>query len=107
MLHIGEHIYGVVDQVPGVMHVGTRILHFNFLPCVPLGSVVVVDKRALGEKAQIKIRFSVRSAAYAYIRLGLLWSGIILASVGVVALDIQKMAPKGGNPPPWFQSVGF
>jgi len=55
MLHIGEHIYGVVDQVPGVMHVGTRILHFNFLPCFPLGSVVVVDKGAVGEKTVLII----------------------------------------------------
>jgi hypothetical protein len=106
MLHIGEHIYGVVDQVPGVMHVGTRIVHFNFLPCVPVGSVVVLDKRVTGEKTMIKTRFSAKSVAAAYLRLGLLWGAIILLTIGFIAFDVEKMNPRK-QAPPWFQSPGL
>jgi len=106
MLHIGEHIYGVVDQVPGVMHVGTRIVHFNFLPCVPVGSVVVVDKGIAGEKTIIKTKFSARSVLYAYLRVSLLWGAILLMAVGLIAFDIEKMQ-RFQNPPPWFQSPGL
>src|SRR6187401_2984068 len=105
MLHIGEHIYGVVDQVPGVMHVGTRILHFNFLPCFPLGSVVVVDKGAVGEKTVLKTKLSPKSVAFAFLRLALLWGAFILLVVGFIAFDMQKMV-RAPNPPPWFQSPG-
>jgi len=107
MLHIGEHIYGVVDQVPGVMHVGTRIVHFNFLPCVPVGSVVVVDKGVVGEKTIIKTRFSPKSVLYAYLRLALLWGSIFLLAIGFIAFDIEKMRPNNNPPPPWFQSAGL
>jgi hypothetical protein len=106
MLHIGEHIYGVVDQVPGVMHVGTRIVHFNFLPCVPVGSVVVVDKGVAGEKTIIKTRFNPKSVLYAYLRLSLLWGSILLLAVGFIAFDVEKMRPNN-PPPPWFQSPGL
>jgi hypothetical protein len=106
MLHVGEHIYGIVDQVPGVMHVGTRMLHFNFLPCFPLGTVVVVEKGVVGEKTVLKTRFSTRSVAYAFVRLALLWGALVLLMVGVVAFDLQKAAIRG-NPPPWFQSLPF
>src|SRR4051794_13851553 len=105
MIHIGEHIYGVIDQVPGVMHVGTRIFHFNFLPCLPVGSVVVVDKRIAGEKTLIKTKLSVRSVMYAYLRFALLWGGIALAVVGIIAFDLEKVRPRQA-PPPWFQSPG-
>ena len=104
MLHVGEHIYGVVDQVPGVMHVGTRIVHFNFLPCIPMGSVVVVDRRTAGEKMQIKTRFSLKSVVWAYVRLSLLWGALILLAVGVIVHDQEG---RRGNAPPWFQSPGL
>jgi hypothetical protein len=107
MLHIGEHIYGVVDQVPGVMHVGTRIVHFNFLPCVPVGSVVVVDKGVVGEKTIIKTRFSPKSVLYAYLRLSLLWGSLLLLAIGFIAFDIEKMRANNNPPPPWFQSPGL
>jgi hypothetical protein len=105
MLHIGEHIYGVVDQVPGVLHVGTRIVHFNFLPCFPVGSVVVVDKEVAGQKTVIKTRLSTKSVLYAYLRFCLLWGSILLMAVGFIAFDVEKMQ-RLQNPPPWFQSPG-
>jgi len=107
MLHIGEHIYGVVDQVPGVMHVGTRIVHFNFLPCVPVGSVVVVHKGIAGEQTIVKTKFSARSVMYAYLRVCLLWGSILLMTVGFIAFDIEKMRPMNNPPPAWYQSPGL
>src|SRR5262245_6532638 len=106
MLHVGEHIYGIVDQVPGVMHVGTRMLHFNFLPCFPLGSVVVVDKGVAGEKTVLKSPFSPKSVAFAFVRLLLLWGALVMLMVGFVAFDMQKVAP-APNAPPWFQSLAY
>jgi len=106
MLHVGEHIYGIVDQVPGVMHVGTRMLHFNFLPCFPLGTVVVVEKGVVGEKTVLKTRFSTRSVAYAFVRLALLWGALVMLMVGVVAFDLQKVA-RAPNAPFWAQSLAY
>ena len=105
MLHIGEHIYGVVDQVPGVLHVGTRILHFNYLPVVPLGSVVVVDKKAVGEKTVVKTSLSGKSLFFGYLRFSLMVVGLFLTTFGFAIYDMEKMAVR--NPPPWFQSPGL
>lgn len=107
MLHIGEHIYGVVDQVPGVMHVGTQIVHFNFLPCLPVGSVVVVDKGVAGEKTVIKTKLNVKSVAYAYLRFCLLWGAIILTAIGIIAFDLEKARPNKNPQPQWFESPGL
>jgi hypothetical protein len=104
MIHIGEHQYGVVDQVPGVLHVATRILHFNFMPCFPLGTVIVVDKRTVGEKTLVKTSLSPKSIAFAYFRLGLLWGAAVLLCVGFVAMEMEG---RPGRPdPPWFESPG-
>jgi hypothetical protein len=102
MLHVGEHLYGVVDQVPGVLHVATRILHFNFLPIVPLGSVVSVDKRVAGEAIHVKTRFSLKSVAFAYLRLTLMCGAVGLGLISILMWDMEQMQP---NPPPWFQSL--
>lgn len=102
MLHIGEHQYGVVDQVPGVMHVATRILHFNFFPIIPLGSVVAVDKKVAGEQILVKTRFSLKSVVFAYLRIALLWGAIGLGFVTLLMFDVQRV-PRARNLP-WFQS---
>ena len=106
MLHVGEHMYGVVDQVPGVMHVATRILHFNFVPLVPLGSVVAVDKRISGEPIYVKTRFNLKSVVFAFLRLALLWGSIGLVMFSIIVFDLEQNGLKK-NPPPWFQSVAL
>lgn len=104
MLHIGEHQYGVVDQVPGVMHVATRILHFNFLPIIPLGTVVSVDKKVAGETVLVKTRFSLKSIAFAYLRLALLWGAVMLMVATMLVFDMPVQRRAKNPPPPWFQS---
>src|SRR5262245_45442867 len=104
MLHIGEHHYGVVDQVPGVMHVATRILHFNFIPLIPLGSVVSVDKRVAGEPILVKTRFSFKSVTFAYVRLTLIVASIFFAVMTPVIWDVEQEQPK---PPQWFESAAL
>jgi hypothetical protein len=107
MLHIGEHVYGVIDQVPGVLHVGTRIVHFNFLPCLPVGGVVVVDKKIAGEKTMIKTKLSIKSVAYAYLRFCLLWGAIMLLAIGCIAFDIEKVQPNRNPKLQWMGPVGL
>ena len=102
--HINAFV--IVGGDSDFMHVGTRMLHFNFLPCFPLGTVVVVEKGVVGEKTVLKTRFSTRSVAYAFVRLALLWGALVMLMVGVVAFDLQKVA-RAPNAPFWAQSLAY
>jgi len=92
----GARLFGKVDAVPGVLHVGTRFLHAWLVPLVPTASFVVIDEgqpRWLRKEEQlIKLpSMSWRSVALAYFRtlLGL----VLFAAAVVLAALIGIEAP--------------
>lgn len=83
MFAIGVGKYGRVDRVPGLFHVSSNFLYFNWLPLVPLGSVLVPEKDAtrLGLKEQA-VGLSGRSILAGYTRF---YMRLAFVGVGSVA----------------------
>jgi hypothetical protein len=83
----GTRLYGKVDQVPGVFYVATRFFHVQFVPLLPVGSVLIIDgTESDGNYTGASIGLSGKSVLFAYLRLLLFLGGIITGIVGVVAL---------------------
>lgn len=81
----GARLYGRVDSVPGVLHVGTRFLHAFYVPLVPTGSFLVVKNgrrswlRGNNETLPLQ-RLSWRSILAAWLR-ALLMSIVVGATI--------------------------
>jgi hypothetical protein len=83
----GVHTYGRVEQVPGVFYRATPFFHINFLPLLPIGGVIVVDRKALrtAEHLHVKTPFSILSFAMAYVRAAL-WFGVVVTVIATFVL---------------------
>jgi hypothetical protein len=77
-VHVGESLYGKVDQVPGLFHVATKFSHAYYLPIVPQGSYLV-DERWTPPRER-PIGWSNKSILIAWVRVAL-W----LAATGFTA----------------------
>ena len=87
----GEQLYGKVDHVPGHFHVATRFFYVQFLPLLPLGSVIVVEEPLSKEGWQNQAtKFSLKSVLMAWFRAALVIVGPILIIVGMVELADRK-----------------
>jgi hypothetical protein len=76
-VHAGTHLYGKVDQVPGLLHVGTQFFHVNFVPLIPTGSFIILEgvERKEDEGPGIAIPLDYRSMFYAWLRTALMVGG--------------------------------
>lgn len=92
----GECMYGYVDRVPGLCYVGTIFYHFNFVPIVPMRSIVVSENNYPGLPPQMhRIPMNLKSVLIGYFRG---WVGlatvILFAYCGLniceILLDAQR-----------------
>jgi hypothetical protein len=92
LIHAGTHIYGKVDQVPGLFYVGTRFFHIWFFPLIPVGSFLVL----VGKRNQaLPLALSGKSILFAYVRLALLLGGV-LAGMACLMEGIAALEHRGG-----------
>lgn len=85
-VHAGTHLYGKVDQVPGLLHVGTQFFHVNFVPLVPMASFVVLDgvERKEDDAPGVPIPLNGKSLFFAWLRSGMYIGGGLAAAGGVI-----------------------
>jgi hypothetical protein len=85
-VHAGMTMYGKVDQVPGLLHVGTQFFHVNFIPLIPLGSYVVIEGVEVKEDQPpgVPISFNFRSLFFAWLRAGLIAGGVFAAMAAII-----------------------
>ncbi len=82
MYVFGVRRYGVVDQVPSVLHVATRFFHFNYFPLLPLGSVLVVEAKVSGTEVERPAPFSFKSLLFGWGRSALVVACFLLFVAG-------------------------
>ena len=87
---------GKVDEVPGGMfHVVTRFGHVYYVPMIPLGSFIVLEKMSDGSFNGAPIPLSFKSILAGWIRGGSIVA-MIGAVVGTVIMTLDKTAPPLG-----------
>lgn len=87
VVFFGSRLYGKVDQVPGIFYVATKFFYLQFVPLIPVGSVLVIDGSEHDEGYQgVAIGLSGKSIVFTYLRLIFLLGGVIVGIVGVVEL---------------------
>lgn len=94
----GTRLYGKVDEVPGLFHVATNFFHVWYLPLIPVGSVVVLDKRG-GAFRGAKIDLSVKSVLVAWARL---WLFVAAIFAGVFGFGLLA-----GRTPMWGPGIAM
>jgi hypothetical protein len=72
----GSRFFGKVDSVKGLFHVATRFGHLWFIPLIPMGSMVVLDRRG-GTLRGVPIPLSLRSILVAWLRAALIAAAVI------------------------------
>ncbi len=103
---VGADLYGKVDRVPEVCHVGTRFLHIMFFPMVPTGSYLVLESEAHRESnIAHKIRWSWKPVGLAYMRAFLVVT--IMASWGVGCEILFDARNRPGTRSLAFMGLGF
>jgi hypothetical protein len=90
---LGKGLYGKVDHVPGLWYVATRFYYFQYLPIIPLGSVVVLDVLEVDgvPRVEIPIRWSVKSVLVAWLRAILIFGGICMAGPAIARLMMGQL----------------
>jgi hypothetical protein len=88
----GTQHYGKVDHLKGFFYVQTSFFHVQFVPLVPTGSQLILDRK--GDKAGVSIPLSGRSVLWAYLRVGALVGAVVL---GLMALVEYVETTRSGN----------
>jgi hypothetical protein len=97
----GKGLYGRVDQVPGLFHVATRFFYFQFIPLVPLESVIVLEgtEGNGGPREARPVPLSGKSILFAWLRAALVCGAICLFGIGLGELfETTEPLQKGA----WF-----
>jgi hypothetical protein len=81
-VHAGVHLYGKVDQVPGLLHVATEFVHLEFIPLVPLRSFVFLE----GNIERIPVALSGKSVFFGYLRAALVLGAVALLLTALVSV---------------------
>lgn len=92
----GTRLYGKVDEVPGLFHVATKFFHIWFLPLIPLGSHVVIEK-SWNKWRGVPITLSGKSTLIALARVWLFAGALFVGFLGLLFL--------GGRPPHLAASI--
>lgn len=78
MIMFGTRLFGAVDQVPGVFHVATKFFHLNFIPLIPTGSVLILDKTLTdGELLGVETGLSFKSVLAGWVRAAIIVAAIV------------------------------
>jgi hypothetical protein len=92
---------GKVDEVPGGMfHVVTRFGHLYYVPLIPMGSFIVLEKMSDGSFNGAPIPLSFKSILAGWIR-----GGSIVAMIGAVIGTLIMALDKNGPPFGWVLPV--
>src|SRR4051812_41297249 len=89
----GEKLYGKVDHVPGLFYVSTKFFYLQYLPLIPLGSVLVLDGSEKDNAYRgAKIGLSGKSVLFAWLRTALIVGMIVLLFVGIAGLAEKRQS---------------
>lgn len=89
----GSRLYGKVDEVPGMFHVATKFGHLWYIPLIPMGSHLVVQRTGQGWRG-VPIGLSGKSVLVAWLRAGGI-AGMIIAGIGMAAEANDPHGPLG------------
>lgn len=84
---------GKVDEVPGMFHVVTQFGHLYYVPLIPVGSYVVLQKNSDGGFQGSSIPISFKSWLVAWLR-----AGCILATIACGVAAVVVLADAQNNP---------
>src|SRR3954451_16881728 len=90
----GSRLWGKVDEVPGLFHVGTRFGHINFVPLIPMQSYVILSQDG-GSVRGVQIPLSGKSILIAWGRAVGALSAIIAGIAGLVTLSSRGGGEQG------------
>jgi hypothetical protein len=94
---------GKVDEVPGLFHVVTQFGHLYYIPLIPTGSYIVLEKNSDGGFRGVSIPISFKSWLVAWMRAGAIL-GLVVA--GILLLVAMLEAGKNpGNVMAWITPV--
>ena len=80
----GSKLYGKVDVVPGLFHVETKFGHLYYIPLIPVGSFLVLNKNNGGFNG-VPIPMSAKSILYAWGRTLTFVGGLIASIIAIAA----------------------
>jgi hypothetical protein len=89
----GARLYGKVDEVPGMFHVATKFGHVWYIPLIPMGSHIVLERTGQGWRG-LPVPLSGKSILAAWLR-GLGIAGMIFSAIGMM---VTATDPKGYGP---------
>jgi hypothetical protein len=82
---------GKVDEVPGLFHVVTQFGHLYYIPLIPTGSYIVLEKNSDGGFRGVSIPISFKSWLVAWLRAGCIVAILASLVIGfVVAIESGK-----------------
>jgi hypothetical protein len=84
----GSRLYGKVDVVPGLFHVETKFGHLWYIPLIPLGTYLILNKQA-GQWHGVSIPFSFKSLLFAWLRAGLVAAMITGIFVTIATFEVN------------------
>src|SRR5690349_4791585 len=84
---------GKVDEVPGMFHVVTQFGHVYYIPLIPTGSYIVLEKNNDGGFRGVSIPISFKSWLVAWLR-----AGCIVAIIASIVIGIIAIAESAKNP---------
>lgn len=88
---------GKVDEVPGLFHVVTQFGHLYYIPLIPTGSYVVLDKNPDGGFRGVSIPISFKSWLIGWLR-----AACIVATIGLTIGTAIMLADIDRNPFNWI-----
>jgi hypothetical protein len=86
---------GKVDEVPGLFHVVTQFGHLYYLPLIPTGSYIVLEKMPDGGFRGASIPLSFKSWLVAWLRAGCVVTIIAAVIIGIIAIAESHKQPLG------------
>lgn len=114
--HLGTSLYGKVDQVPGLFHVATRFWHLNYIPLVPVESLIVFDKKSFVKieneiravhSPDILIPLNLRSVLFAWLRTILLVVSTVSSFLTALFVFLVCLGEIRMNEDDWLVVVAF
>jgi hypothetical protein len=85
----GSRLFGKVDNVPGLFHVATKCGHCQFLPLIPMESVLVFDKQRDSYRG-VTIPLSGKSILVAWMRAILVMLAFGAAIGAIIAMTDRR-----------------
>ena len=85
----GTRLYGRCDEVGGMFHIATRFFHVWYIPLIPMGSVVVLERSANSWRG-VSVGLSGKSVFAAYARGWSFVGAVLLFIFGMTMLNDRR-----------------